>query len=391
MENYHVPIKEKSLKFGEVLTPKLLVDEFLNKSCDYIDYSNPNLKILDTGAGLGAFSLSMLNILLKYHSKEHILNNMLYLIEIQEDNYNYLKDNYVNVICNDYLKYNYDFKFDIVMGNPPFNVPKLISGNKGSKQNLWSKFLLKSIDLIKNNGYLLYILPPTWRKPPAKKKEPYVEILCNLNNMLYLKCYSSKEGIKMFNASTAFDYFIVKKENKHINTKFIGYDKIEINVDFKNKIWIPNYMVNEIYDMISNPLCNILHSRSDYGSDKKHISRIKTDIHKYPIIHATNMNEIVILWSSENKGHFGIPKVIFSDSGKGYKNAFNDFKGEYGISQVTTGIIIDSFEEGELIIKAMQTKIFEDIMKACLFTQGYIDWRVYAYFNKDFYNIILSY
>jgi hypothetical protein len=390
MENYHVPIKEKSLKFGEVLTPRILVDEFLGKSCDYIDYSNPNLKILDTGAGKGAFSLGMYDILIKYHSKEHVLNNMLYLIEIQEDNYNYLKDNYVNVICNDYLKYDYNFKFDIVMGNPPFNTPKDSSNKKGNSQNLWSNFLMKSINLINNNGYLLYILPPTWRKPPAKGKFEYVKKLCNVNDLLYLKCYSSREGVKRFGAGTAFDYFIVNINDTDLNTKFIGYDNKEIDVNFKNKLWIPNFMVNEIYNIMIMSFCNILHN-SLYMSTLKHMSRLKSDKHIYPIIHATNIKENTILWSSENKGHFGIPKVIFSDSSVGFKNAVNDFKGEYGQTERVIGIIIDSFEEGELIIKALQTKIFEDIMKACLFSQIIIDWRVFTYFKKDFYNIILSY
>jgi len=388
MENYHVPIKEKSLKFGEVLTPKLLVDEFLNKSCDYIDYSNPNLKILDTGAGLGAFSLGMLNILLKYHSKEHILNNMLYLIEIQEDSYNYLKDNYVNVICNDYLKYDYDFKFDIVMGNPPFNA-------NGVKK-LYEKFMLKSLNILNDNGYLLYIIPPSWRKPPTNQDDIIFDIIAHQNNPLFAKSFNYQQGVKIFNAKIYFDYLCVKKAKGNL-TEFIDNLGLTTFLNLNEVSFIPHQGLEyflKIKRNIAEEGFEIIHD-SIY-SPKKYIEIDKSEIdnYKYPIIIATNSEKkggVRYGYVKENLGHFGIPKVIFSESGKGYKNAINDFEGKYGLNSHGISIIINSFEEGELIVKAFKTNFMNTILQGCIYTSFSVNWRVFTYFKKDFYNIILSY
>ena len=67
-------------KFGEVFTPKYIVDKLL----DGIDYSNPDLTICEPSFGDGRILLEVKTRLLEYHSEEHIMNNMLFGIEIQE-------------------------------------------------------------------------------------------------------------------------------------------------------------------------------------------------------------------------------------------------------------------------------------------------------------------
>ena len=67
-------------KFGEVFTPKHIVDKLL----DGIDYSNPDLTICEPSFGDGRILLEVKTRLLEYHSEEHIMNNMLFGIEIQE-------------------------------------------------------------------------------------------------------------------------------------------------------------------------------------------------------------------------------------------------------------------------------------------------------------------
>ena len=85
-------------KFGEVFTPKALIDEMMNKlkEIDPSVFKNPNLKWLDPSNGTGNFPMvvfEMLNDGLKDYNKDgldlrdetvrktHIIQNMLYMVE----------------------------------------------------------------------------------------------------------------------------------------------------------------------------------------------------------------------------------------------------------------------------------------------------------------------
>jgi hypothetical protein len=51
-------------------------------------------------------------------------------------------------------------KYDIIMGNPPFNAGGLLKGG-GTP---WPKFVKLAFELIVENGYITFIHPPGWRK-----------------------------------------------------------------------------------------------------------------------------------------------------------------------------------------------------------------------------------
>ena len=66
-----------------------------------------------------------------------------------------------------------DIKFDIIIGNPPYNqnhlrhIPNKINPKKTDKKwvPIWHMFIEKSIELLNDYGYLLFIIPTTWLKP----------------------------------------------------------------------------------------------------------------------------------------------------------------------------------------------------------------------------------
>lgn len=78
--------KEQRVKeFGEVFTPPELVNEMLDHLPKNI-WKDPDKKCLDPTCGDGAFLIEAKKRLSKYHKLSHILNNMLYGVDIQEDN-----------------------------------------------------------------------------------------------------------------------------------------------------------------------------------------------------------------------------------------------------------------------------------------------------------------
>ena len=150
-------------------------------------FTNPNAKWLDTGAGSGYFSMILFDILNKGLSmiitndeerKTHIIEKMLYLIELKPENVIMLRERFgekANIIQADYLSFNVDkfTNFDYIIGNPPYNsrgmkkVPTNTSlQKKQDGQTIWHQFIKKSLSLLKSEvGQLCYIVPSLWLKP----------------------------------------------------------------------------------------------------------------------------------------------------------------------------------------------------------------------------------
>jgi len=99
---------------GEVFTPI----EFCQKMIEEIPLElrkDPNSKFLDNSAGSGNFLVALRDELVKYHSLDHVLNNMLYAVELMEDNHAEMCErvgvsvNHPHYINHDALTYDYSF------------------------------------------------------------------------------------------------------------------------------------------------------------------------------------------------------------------------------------------------------------------------------------------
>ena len=167
-DNNHWLFKiEENIYYGEVFTPFKLVESMMSIIPEQ-KFQNPNLKWLDPGSGSGNFSIVLYFKLLENlknsipdieNRKNHIINNMIYMVEIQENNYNLLKEIFgqeANIALNNFLEYPYK-EFDIIIGNPPFNfmgqikVPTSKQSKKNDGQIVWPDFVVKSISLLKKD------------------------------------------------------------------------------------------------------------------------------------------------------------------------------------------------------------------------------------------------
>ena len=87
------------------------------------DFKNKNLKWLDAGAGHGNYSICLFTILFKslepiipneVERKEHIIRNMLYMVEINSDNIFALRSTFgpnANIIEDNYIQWVTDYFF----------------------------------------------------------------------------------------------------------------------------------------------------------------------------------------------------------------------------------------------------------------------------------------
>ncbi len=158
-------------KFGEVMTSLDLVKEMIATLPEEV-WSNPNLKWLDPANGTGPFPIMVIYKLMNGLEKwqpdsnlryKHIVENMIYTCELQAKNvFLWLcavdpHDEYeTNTYWGSFLEDGFDKhmkevwgleKFDVVLGNPPY------------QSYTHMKFINKSINLLIDKGFLCILHP----------------------------------------------------------------------------------------------------------------------------------------------------------------------------------------------------------------------------------------
>ena len=68
-----------------------------------------------------------------------------------------VRKGYTNVIQADFLNWNTDMKFDVIIGNPPYQSTDDTGERKSKSTNLWSRFTKKSFDMVKDGEYVVRV------------------------------------------------------------------------------------------------------------------------------------------------------------------------------------------------------------------------------------------
>ena len=105
---------ERIKETQEVFTPQELVERMID-DIDIKILQDPSSTFIDNSAGSGNFLVGLKKRLLQYHTEDHILNNMLYAVEMMSDNHSELcsrlgvSTDHPHYVCADALKYDYSF------------------------------------------------------------------------------------------------------------------------------------------------------------------------------------------------------------------------------------------------------------------------------------------
>lgn len=338
----------------------------------------------DLNMGGGQFIQKVVEWLRKFgHSDENIKKRVFGFSE-KPFYLSYIKSNQSLIGAFDVYNENISMKFDVQLGNPPYNKSNT-NGNGG--RDLWPDFFQKSISLLKDGGYLAYLHPPKWRKPNHKLFSEFKQM-----NLLYLEMHSKKDGYDLFGKLTKYDIYVLQKSKYEGNTTIIDENGNLNTIDISKWEFLPNTLFNEISKIIASneeSKLEVIYSRSKYGNDKKWMSDVKDKKYYLPCIYGMYQDGTCsYYYSSENKGHFGIPKIIIPTAEKPY--VINDFKGEFGIMQNAFGISINTYEEGEYIKKALQSDKFLKILESCKWSNFQIDWKFFTYLKKDFWKEFIN-
>ena len=171
-------VKHIKKDWGIFFTPQWVVDFMVNLIDDRLNLTD--LKILEPACGICQFLQGIKK------NKKHIFIRASKRegVEINEDVIEYVHENNLNndieIIHYDYLLWETDNRFDVIIGNPPYGIPSLsehytiridnetkkiykqLYQTWYGKYNVYGAFIEKSIKLLKENGRLIFIVPATF-------------------------------------------------------------------------------------------------------------------------------------------------------------------------------------------------------------------------------------
>lgn len=148
--------KTEKQKHGIYFTPP----ETIKKIIDYLHpYMNNVQTVLEPSCGSCEFVLRLKGSYPTIHITGLELNQTIF------DSIQKYKDKDMVLIQGDYLTYQFHNKFDLIIGNPPFNVLKKNEVHKSyhcyfdGRPNIFILFIIKSLSLLNDGGILSFVLP----------------------------------------------------------------------------------------------------------------------------------------------------------------------------------------------------------------------------------------
>lgn len=389
--------KEDKLKYGEIYTPFSLIERMFNLFEPSV-FSQKDKKWLDPGAGTGYFSIYLFDKLNKglisvipneEERKTHIIENMIYIIEIKESNIIILREIFgekANIFHTDFLSTSPNLdNFDFIIGNPPYNsngIKKVPTNTKKNKKHddgktIWISFIKKSISLLKENSQLCVIVPSIWLKPDKARTYHYLTSY----KIEKIHCLTNTETNKIFKgeAQTPTCFFLLTKRetDNYINIYDNNQNKY-INYYCKLEYPIPLFgqaVIQKLQPFIEKA-GHLLVIKTNLPSVNSLFSEYSSNTFPYPNIKTCILNglepELIINYSNIAQAYHGKKKLILAH--KMYGFPYYDSAGIYGISNRDNYVILRENEQDYLKIKQfISTKLVLYIYESTRYRMKYLE------------------
>jgi hypothetical protein len=352
IERIYTMLKEGDISFEgshNIHTPRPLVDRILS-----------SIKL--DGSILVIFNVEFVASLVYSHNVDP--KNITLLSDHEDKSYFCKKigANYIN-------KLETSMKFDVIVGNPPYQ------DTTAPTLKLWPTFLEKSVQLTVDGGYIGFITPRAWIERPNSQLSG--RIVKNI-----LKVYQLEQvditSEKYFNIGESPCSYIIHKIPKHSTTKFIFEDRTE-DIDYVgqkvplNTLDTYKISIFDKFQKTSNTrLSTVVYN--DTGVVLKINDMLKTGVMSNSIV---NQDDVKVFWTASQDSNYWMPvskikpgiKVILNRSGYFYKENKPDhyirldLNQEYGIGAGAYGITVNSEQEGRNLISLLTTRLYQWYIK----------------------------
>lgn len=362
----------------ETPTPFKLAQEIVDKI--NVDWSNPNLKILDPGCGRGTFLLAVLEKLIEHHSIDHAINNMLYGNDISKVQWMIAKKSLKlisgctgNISNTDTLETEWDTKFDVIVGNPPYNWSDGDKQRKNNRENLWTRFITKSFEnLVADNGYVAMVVPKTWMSP--SKDYGTTSIMNDYFKPNQVEVLNIDECAKHFKGGSSFSYFVVKKDGSNsINPTKVIAPTETFNIDMNDDSWtmgIPSVINKDISSIVAKFFDK---DRAKFPWQKQYEGKVDDfkNTNGYAVFHTPASEGKT--FSPEKSYLHNKKKVMVSLSGK-YAPYYDN--GNCSPSAMIISLLLEENETVENAQTVFDSKLYKLMVDVVFRYNGWINGRV---------------
>ena len=242
-------------------------------------------------------------------------------------------------------------KFDVVIGNPPYQDPIATSSKK-----LWDKFVLKGIEHTNKNGFLAMITPSSWMGGQSE----VFELMKDKQPLVFCP-----DGSQHFpNVGTTISYYIIKNCKNTLPTITTNGSMI----DFKSVSFIPKSCnknaISILEKVISTDKLDVNYDSFCHSQRQDKVRKKQDGEFIYPNKHGSN----TLLYSNVKHPAMDLQKVMFYMSGR--MKPFYD-NGEHGISQHHGYVPVNNKIEADNLIKYLRSKIISFLIQESTFAQAW--------------------
>lgn len=410
------PKQKEKQENGEVFTPMCLVFEMLdNLDKHYIKehgrsiFTEIAFKWFDLASGMGNFPVAVYLKLMEglktqipndEERKKHIIENMLYMSELNKKNvfichqiFNVNSQYKLNLYEGDTLELNVVSEwevalnsFDVILGNPPYNKGGIRShtgkqlGDKN--ETIWTKFIEKSFEWLKPDGFLAFINPLSWLKKSHSLHNEMLE-----KHIVWLKLWDDSQSKGMINADIPISLYVLQNTLNTQNKKTEIISEIKrkklttTSFEYLNK----NYSIPLAFHSIFDKLIQFIEKhncRLEYKTKTIKSSGTKTKIPTdYTLedmwaIDTYTLNEgILVKKATEQHSDANKRKLIIANK-RGFKGAFID-EGKMSLTGNHKFYILG--DNLELIKKIMDFNISVLISDYPKYGQSFLDSEAFKY------------
>jgi len=410
------PKQKEKQENGEVFTPMCLVFEMLdNLDKHYIKehrrsiFTEITFKWFDPASGMGNFPVAVYLKLMEglktqmpndEERKKHIIENMLYMSELNKKNvfichqiFNVNSQYKLNLYKGDTLELDivsvWGLKlnsFDVILGNPPYNKGGIRShtgkqlGDKN--ETIWTKFIEKSFEWLKPDGFLAFINPLSWLKKSHSLHNEMLE-----KHIVWLKLWDDSQSKGMINADIPISLYVLQNTLNTQNKKTEIISEIKrkklttTSFEYLNKNYSIPLAFHSIFDkliqFIEKHNCSLEYKTKTIKSSGTK-AKIPTDytLEDMWAIDTYTLNEgILVKKATEQHPDANKRKLIIANK-RGFKGAFID-EGKLSLTGNHKFYILG--DNLELIKKIMDFNISVVISDYPKYGQSFLDNEAFKY------------
>jgi hypothetical protein len=351
----------------EVITPLALVEEMLDRLPPEV-WSDPSKRFLDPACGMGTFIFAVFGRLMeglvdafpdRTERAKHVLERMVWAYDVSEERIDVVRAGFralgfEHLPCNTYncdtLLQEFDMKFDVIIGNPPYNPPSIENrGGSGSGNKIWHKFIEKSFEVLEEDGIVAMVTPTTWRHGDFNKNRQHKKAQELIFNHGIQDWCDAKKHFPMVGHSIGIDWWISSrngKTNVASNPSLLLPRKNDDTMLVLNE-WTESLKTDCYVQDVGLNDCRKF--KSHRGTNADGACRFK-----HLVSGSKTRNQVFDWYDVSTKG-FNDPKVIIHRSSG--PEPLYDSQGEYGCGTEAFGYSVSTDQEAKEIVDFFSSKL----------------------------------